>query len=272
MQRQSCGGISLFNKLSNSYKGFLRYRPLINEMVSRDLKVRYRRSVLGYLWSILNPLMIMIVQSFVFSVLFRPNIENFPLYVICGNTVFTFFNAGSTDGMQSIIRNSQLIRKVYIPKYILPVSRTASSFVTMLFNLGAILLVMVFTGAHFYWTALLFWVPLVLLFFFTCGFALALSALATRFRDVQYFYSVVITAWMYLTPLFYPASIIPERFRFVQLANPLYHFVELFRGLVIYGSLGTGSSWLMCAVSSLASIFFGALIFKKMQKIFILYI
>ena len=129
-----------------------KYQPLIHELVSRDLKVKYRRSFLGYIWSILNPLLMMLLQSIIFSYMFRNDIPNFPLYLICGNTLFTFFNETTSMGLTSVIQNAPLIKKVYIPKFIFPVSQAVSRFVTMLFSFGAVLLVMIFTRATFYWT------------------------------------------------------------------------------------------------------------------------
>ena len=127
-------------QLHNSWHNFSKYRPLIRELVTRDLKVKYRRSVLGYMWSILNPLLMMLLQTLVFSYMFRFDIPNFPLYLICGNTLFNFFNESTNMGMGSVLGNASLIKKVYVPKFIFPISRVVSSFVNLLFSLAAILL------------------------------------------------------------------------------------------------------------------------------------
>ena len=159
-------------QLRGSWHNFSKYRPLIRELVTRDLKVKYRRSFLGYVWSILNPLLMMLLQTLVFSYMFRFQIENFPLYLICGNTLFNFFNESTNMGMGSVLGNSSLIKKVYVPKFIFPISRVVSSFVNLLFSLAAIILVMLITRSPFHLTILLVWAPLVLLFLFTCGIAL----------------------------------------------------------------------------------------------------
>ena len=138
-------------QLHNSWHNFSKYRPLIRELVTRDLKVKYRRSVLGYMWSILNPLLMMLLQTLVFSYMFRFDIPNFPLYLICGNTLFNFFNESTNMGMGSVLGNASLIKKVYVPKFIFPISRVVSSFVNLLFSLAAILLVMLITRSPFYW-------------------------------------------------------------------------------------------------------------------------
>ena len=145
-----------------AWQHFLKYRPLLKELVKRDLRLKYRRSFLGYLWSLLNPLLMMTIMTIVFSFMFKSNIENFPLYLICGNTLFSFFNESTNMAMYSVLNNGALIRKVYIPKFIFPISRVLSCFVTMSFSLVAILVVMVVTRSTIYWTLLLFWVPLLL--------------------------------------------------------------------------------------------------------------
>ena len=224
-------------QLRGNWHNFSKYRPLIRELVTRDLKVKYRRSFLGYVWSILNPLLMMLLQTLVFSYMFRFQIENFPLYLICGNTLFNFFNESTNMGMGSVLGNSSLIKKVYVPKFIFPISRVVSSFVNLLFSLAAIILVMLITRSPFHLTILLVWAPLVLLFLFTCGIALLLSALAVYFRDLQYLYGIVTMAWMYATPLFYPISALPPFMVAIVKLNPLYHYINCMRCLVMYGTV-----------------------------------
>lgn len=250
----------------------MNYLPLAKELVKRDLKIKYRRSILGYLWSLLNPLMMMCVMSYVFSEIFQSNVPNFPLYLICGQTLWGFFNESTSMAMHSVMQNGSLIKKVYIPKFIFPFSRVLSCFVTMSFSLVAILIVMVFTKAPFYWTSLLFWVPLAFLFVFCCGVGLALSALATYFRDITHLYGVLTMAWMYWTPIFYDMAILPENVQKTISWNPMYSYITFFRSLVVYGQIPGGDVWMMCIVCSLISLALGLLVFKKLQKNFILYI
>jgi ABC-2 type transport system permease protein len=142
----------------------------------------------------------------------------------------------------------------------------------MLFSLAAVMIVMIFLRAPFHITSLLFWIPLFMLFLFTCGLSLLLSALAAKFRDVEHLYSVLVLAWMYLTPLFYPLSAIPETYRWIMELNPMTYYVTLFRDLVMYGSYGTPETWRWCIASATGSLLLGSLVFKKMQRNFILYI
>ena len=249
-----------------------KYTPLMEELVKRDLKVKYRRSILGYLWSLLNPLLMLCVMSFVFSTIFESTIANFPLYLICGQTLWNFFNESTNMAMYSVLQNGALIKKAYIPKFIFPLSRVLSSFVTMSFSLVAILIVMLFTRAPIHWTILLFWVPLVFLFLFCCGIGMVLSGLSVYFRDITHLYGVVTLAWMYITPIFYDISFLPEYVQSVITLNPMYHYITFFRDLILYGVVPSWDVWLICGGCSVVAAALGLFLFRKMQKNFILHI
>ena len=257
----------------DNWKSLLKkYKPLLRELIIRDLKVKYRRSFLGYLWSLLNPLLMMVVMNLVFTRVLRNDIVNFPLYLICGQTLFGFFSESTGMAMTSIMSNSSLIKKIYIPKYIFPLSRTLSSFVTMSFSLVAILLVMVFTGAKFYWTMLLTILPILGLLMFCCGMGMILSSLAVYFRDITHLWSVVTMAWMYGTPIFYSVDNLDGIIGKIIRLNPMYHFINVFRHLVMYGNIPGINAWIGCAFSAIVPFFFGLFLFNKLKKKFILHI
>lgn len=174
--------------------------------------------------------------------------------------------------MNSVLQNGALIKKVYIPKFIFPLSRVLSSFVTMSFSLIAILIVMLFTKATVYWTILLFWVPLLFLFVFCCGIGLILSALSAYFRDITHLYGVLTLAWMYATPIFYDPAILPPDVRSTLEWNPMYHFITVFRSLILHGQIPNWNVWAICIGTSAAMLAIGLVIFKKLQRNFILYI
>lgn len=253
-------------------KTLSQYKALLHELVIRDLKIKYRRSFLGYVWSLLNPLLMMAIMSAVFSYMFRFDIPNYPLYLICGQTLWAFFSEGTTLAMHAVIGNGALIRKVYIPKYIFPISRVLSSFVTMSFSLVAILIVMLVTGVPFTWSLLLTPIPLALLLIFCMGIGMALSAMAAYFRDILHLYSVLIMAWMYMTPIFYPISALPSEVAFLLKFNPMYHYITFFREAVLYGVVPEISIWIGCGLSSVVMFGIGMAIFCKLQKNFILYV
>ena len=245
-----------------------RYSPLIKELVVRDLKVKYRRSFLGYLWSLLNPLLMMMVMTIAFSYVFRFDIENYSLYPITGQIIYNFFNESTTMAMLSVCENASLIKKVYIPKYIFPISRVMSSFVNMLFSLGAVLIVMIFTRAPFHITLLLIPVPLFFLLLFCCGVGCILAALTVYFRDVIHLYSVFTLALMYLTPIFYPINTIPEEISRWYYLNPMVHFLNYFRDLVLYGTVPSAAETLICAGIGVGVLAVGLYVFSRLQKRF----
>ena len=249
-----------------------KYKPLMNELVVRDLKVKYRRSFLGYVWSLLNPLMMMAVMSYVFSYMFRFDVPNYPLYLICGQTLWTFFNESTNMAMYSVVANGSLIRKVYIPKFIFPMSRVLSSFVTMGFSLVAILIVMIFTGVKINLSILLFPIPLFFLLLFCMGIGLILSALSVYFRDIMHLYGVLTMAWMYATPVFYPIEALPANVAMVISFNPMYHYITFFREIVLYGTVPGAWTWIWCAVSSIVAFMAGLTVFRKLQRNFILHV
>ena len=248
------------------------YRPLLNELVSRDIKLRYRRSVLGYLWSLLNPLLMMIIMTTVFSLILRFNVENYPLYVISGSTIFTFFNEACGASMNSIIFNGALLKKVYVPKYIFPLSSVVSSFVTMLFSCAAIFIVMLFTRATFHWTLLLIPIPLLCIFLFSLGFGFLLSSTTVYFRDMQHLWGVITTGWMYLTPIFWPSNTVPADFQWLIQINPMYHFIDFFRDLLINGTVPPVMSFVAVFGWALVALALGVVVFRKLQRNFVLHI
>lgn len=259
-------------RIAQSVQAMKQYKPLMQELVVRDLKLKYRRSFLGYFWSLLNPLMMMCVMTFVFSNIFRFDISNYPLYIICGQTLWTFFNESTNMAMNSVLSNGSLIRKVYIPKYVFPISRVLSSFVTTSFSLVSIIIVMIFTGVSLNWELLLIPFPMLFLMVFCMGIGMIMSALAVYFRDIVHLYGILTLAWMYATPIFYPVSILPEEFaRYIRL-NPMYHYLSFFRELVLNGTVPTADIWLNCILASLAAFIIGLLVFRKMQRGFILYV
>ena len=251
---------------------FWRYKWLLYELVLRDLKIKYRSSVLGYLWSLLNPLMMMTVLTIVFSTLFRFDIPNYPVYLLSGQLIYSFFSEATNMSMSSIINSASLIKKVYIPKYIFPVSRVLSSFVTLLLSLLAMVIVMVVTQVNFTWVILFLPIPLIYILVFSIGMGLLLSVLAVYFRDVIHLYSVLLSAWMYLTPIMYPINMVPDYVKRFIFWNPMYYFVEIFRQIVLYGEWPSLEMHLICLGFALLALVTGLFVFYKNQKNFILHV
>ncbi|MGX3014248.1 ABC transporter permease [Ursidibacter sp. B-7004-1] len=254
-------------------KQLFTFDELLKQLIIRDVKLKYRRSYLGYLWSILNPLMLMVVLVIVFSNLFRFDIPNFPLYLISGQVIFNFMVEATNMSVGSITGNASLLKKTYVPKYIFTLSKVGSSVVNLVFSLGALLLVMLFTGATFSWNLIFFPAILLQLLIFSLGISLFLAAATVFFRDIQYLWGVFVSMWMYLTPIFYPVSIIPEEYQALyQTANPMYWYIEQFRDIVLYAQFPNTQSILMGFGLAFIVLILGACYFNKKQNEFILYI
>lgn len=251
---------------------YSRYAFLIKQLVSRDFKTKYKRSVLGMAWSFLNPLLTMSVQYIVFSTLFKSDIPNYPVYLLSGIVFMNFFNEAVSMGMTSITGNASLIKKVYMPKYIYPVSRILSSLVNFALAILPLFLVMLFTGTAFRPSLLLLVFDILCLLGFVTGMGLLLTTAMTFFQDTQFLWGVVSMMWMYLTPLFYPESIIPARFLTLYHMNPMYQYITFARICIIDGASPEPMAYLWCIVSSLVVLALGVVTFKKNQDKFVLYL
>ena len=260
-------------KFKERVMNFIGYRSLYEELVVKDIKLKYRRSFLGYIWSILNPLMIMGIMVLVFSHMFRFNIDNYPVYLIIGQTLFNFMNESTNKSMWAILGNAPLLKKIYVPKYIFTLSTVTSSCVNLVFSLGAILIVFIVCGVN--WNLWMLFIPIVFvqLFVFCLGIGMFLSAATVFFRDIQYIYAAILTAWMYATPIFYPIEQLPEKLQWViKHFNPMYAYIQQFRTVVFEGTcpdvrlIAYG-----CGIAAIMMIF-GTWVFYKSQDKFILYI
>ena len=251
---------------------FYHYVHLLQNLIVRDLKVKYRRSVLGFLWSILNPLLMMLVITAVFQNIFRMNIDNFPIYYLTGSLIFNFMSEATSLAMTSVLSSASLIKKVYIPKYIFPLEKCLFAFVNMLFSSVAVIIMFFVLHYKITWMALLFFVPMIFTFIFSIGLGLILSAADVFFRDIGHLYSVWITAWMYLTPVIYPMETLTAGMKNIMKFNPMFYYVDYFRQVVMYNNIPGLNFNLICFAFSFAFLFLGLLIFKLKQDKFILYI
>ena len=254
-------------------KSLFRYKDLLAQLVSRDIKLKYRRSFLGYLWSVLNPLMTMAVMSVVFSQMFKKGIENYPVYLLSGNILYSFMRESTTHGLTSITGNASLLKKTYVPKYIFTLSKVTSDLVNLGFSFCALLVVMLVTRVQFYFTIFLCLIPVIELYFFTLGLSLFLAQASVFFRDVQYIWGPVVLAWMYLTPLLYPIDALPPKLGWiVSHLNPLYYYVQPFRQAVMYAQLPDWTLVWRGALIAVVMLIIGLWSFAKAKDKFILHI
>lgn len=251
---------------------YSRYGFLIKQLVSRDFKTKYKRSALGMAWSFMNPLLTMSVQYVVFSTIFKNNVANYPVYLLTGIVMYNFFNEAVTLGMTSITGNAALIKKVYMPKYIYPFSRIISSLINLAFALMPLLLVMLITGTPFRPSMFLLIFDILCLLCFVTGMTLLLSTSMTFFQDTQFLWSVVSMLWQYLTPIFYPETIIPESLRPIYRLNPMYQYITFARTCITEGVSPAPGAYLYCIATAGIVLALGLWVFKKQQNKFVLYL
>ena len=249
-----------------------RYRFLLSQLVRRDFNHKYRQSVLGVLWSFLNPLLMMAVQYLVFSYLFHNAIENFPVYLMTGIIFFNFFNEASTLAMQSVTVNAGLIKKVYMPHYVYPLSQVLFALVNVAIELIPLFLLVLLTGLPLTPAALLLPLPILGIACFALGIGMILATLNVYFRDTGFLWGIAILLWTYLTPLFYPETIIPSAWLTVYHMNPMYQFIYFIRCLLLQGATPQPQTYVICAACALIPLALGFWIFRRRQNDFIYYL
>lgn len=256
---------------------------ILQQLVSKDFKLKYRRSVLGVLWSVLNPLLMMLVMTLVFSNMFKFPIEKYPVYLILGTVMFSLMSDATSGAMGSVIASAPLIKKVRVRKWIFPIEKVAFSLVNFALSLVAVIVVMI--AFRIVPSASMLALPLVLVYvlIFSAGLGLALSALSVFFRDVMHLWGVVIMAWNYLTPIFWPQDLsalansmanpaLLKALMVVEQANPMYHFVVYFRNIMMYGTMPGLMENIVCLTFAVLTFVAGYYIFKRTEHKFILYI
>jgi ABC-2 type transport system permease protein len=242
---------------------------LIALLVLRDLKVRYKRSVLGFLWTLLSPLFTIMIFSIVFSRLFSRYYQDYKLYMISGVLFWSFFSAATTQGLTSIVANGGLIRKIDVPKLVFPTSIVASNFVNLLLSLIPLAGFMLVVDARV--TIHLLWLPLVmiLLFAFALGVVLILSTATVFVRDIRNIWDAVLMIWFFLTPVFYPRAIVPDKYYNVLRFNPMLVIIEVCRLPIYHGITPPFDLFLKSVIAAVGVLFVGAWLFHRYEDRFI---
>lgn len=251
-----------------------KYKFLLNQLISRDFKVKYKRSILGVLWSLLYPILTMTVMALVFSNIFKfstPGV-NYLVYLLTGLVMFNYFSEASNLAMSSVVANFALINKIYIPKYIFPLSKCLFVGINFLLTLIPLYAIILITGTPLNIYHLLLPYSFLCLFIFTLGMGLILSAVSVFLRDMFYIYGIVMTIWMYLTPIMYDINLISVEYQKFFKLNPLYHYINFARRIILYNEMPTPFTFAVCAGSALLTLGIGVLVFKKNQDKFIYYI
>ncbi len=267
--------------ISNIIANFKKYWFLMTQIISRDFKVKYKRSVLGVVWSLLYPILMMAVMAVVFSQMFKFKVEgiNYLVYLMTGIIMFNYFSEATTTAMTSVVDNFLLINKVYIPKYVFPLAKclfVGINFVLTLIPWLAIIgLSYVGLGeytCHFNLAYFILPYIFICFFMFTVGVGLFLSCVSVFLRDVFYIYGIIVTIWNYLTPVFYSIEILPTQLQFLMQFNPLYQFLTATRQVVLYEQMPSVITLLILFGIGLFTLLFGAIVFKKNQDKYIYYV
>lgn len=258
----------------SKFRELYSYRELLFSLTRKELKVKYRGSILGFFWSLLNPILIMLVYSFVFSIVMRLGIKNYAIFLISVLLPFNFLSNSVNYGASSIIANGSLINKIYFPREIIPLSIVFANLFNFLFELIALFIVLAILGYKFYMYLYLLPVLIIIQFFLVAGSTLLVSSLNVFFRDLQHLISIIMMIWFFGTPIIYPLSMVPEKFRYIMMANPMTVFAIFYRNLFYYVNypeqLGFPSARaILIALGITFFIFFlGYAIFKKLEPKF----
>jgi len=234
-----------------------KYRYLLGQLIRRDILTRYKRSVLGVAWTMLNPLGTMLILTFVFSNFFKTTVLHYPVYILSGLLAWNFFSQGTNAAISGLVWGGGLLKRIYIPSSVFGVSAIGTALVNLVLSLVPLVIVMLIDGAPFYWSLMFLPVSILLLTAFTLGFGLFISSLAVFFPDVAEMYQVLLTAWMYLTPIIYPESLISAAFMPYYRINPMYWMVKIFRLPIVEGRLPTFQEFLPALTWSVSMLVIG---------------
>lgn len=245
------------------------FRDMIYELTHRELRGKYKGSVMGFLWTYINPLMQILVYAFVFSQIFRSGIEKFHLYLIVSMFPFNFFTGGVIQGLGSIRYQGDLVKKVYFPRQILPIVSLTVNFVNLIISFAIIYSILLVSGWGVDLRLQVWLIPTMIIeYFFALGLALLLSAVEVYFRDVEHIVTVLMMVWMYVTPMFYSIEIVPEKFLKFFYWNPMLYIISLYQQILYYKVVPDMTYMAKAAGFAALVIVIGSVVFKLLEKRF----
>jgi len=241
------------------------HQNILRNLVIRNLKLKYKNSFLGYLWSLITPLVYLVIFNFVFGMAFD-FIENYSLYVLTGLVFWIFFANSSNEIIASLLRNSSIIKAIHIPLEIYPLSSLITEFINLLLTFVAFIVLMLFFGFQFSWETILILPVIVIFSLFILGFSTMLSVLNIYFRDVSILWNTINPALFYMTPIAFTLDIIPVQYHWILKMNPLYFFFKAGRDILYNNSVPGLNTWLYMLILTSTSLFLGYITLKKLQK------
>ena len=258
--------------LHKSFQRLKESKFLFEELVKRDFKIKYKRTILGVGWSLLSPLLTLLVMKLVFTQFFGRNTPHYTIYIFCGNVVWSYFSEATRGGMQSLMGNAGIFTKVNVPKYLFVLSKNVQSLLSFLLTLIILFLFVAFDTLPFSWRYLMLAYPIVLLVFFNIGLGMVLSALYVFFRDTEYLYDVFLRLLMYLSAIFYNVSNYDAYVQRMFLMNPVFLFIKYFRCVIIDGNLPSAQFHLLMLAYTVVVFLLGCQIYKKNNTKFLYYV
>jgi ABC-type polysaccharide/polyol phosphate export permease len=258
--------VSLLKFLLETIREIKVYRFALVNFVINNLRMRYRRSTLGFLWSLLNPLLVMVVISVVFSVIFHQDLKTFSVFIFSGLAPWWFMSNAIIGGCQSLINAEGFLKKVYLPKVLFPLITVTTETVNFFFTIISLYILALLFGFQVSWTIVLLPLAVLAAYIFNAGITIMVGVVTVYFRDLSQILLVVFQALFYLVPIVYPIEAIPEQYRRLFLFNPFYYFIMLFRK-VIYGDATLAfSDWLMPFALAIAALAAGLILIKKQDR------
>jgi ABC-type polysaccharide/polyol phosphate export permease len=251
----------------NVFKELIIYRDLLWNLTSKELKLKYKNSVVGFLWSFLNPLMMLVIYSLAFKIIIRVNIENFSLFVFIGLLPWMFVQAAITQSTNSVINNQNLVKKVYFPRIIIPLSVVLSNFISFLINY--LILFIVFFFYHIQFHSVLILLPVIFFanLLFVTGVSIFLSSVTVKYRDISHLVEVLFMGWFYLTPIIYSSSMVPEKFRIFIDMNPLTSIINTYRSILFEGIWPDFTQVFFIVLFSLVICLLGVFVFQRRENL-----
>lgn len=253
----------LNNPFLSELFALFRYRELARQMISRSIKTRYKRSFLGVIWTMLNPLLTMIVLTLVFSALFRFQIEHYPVYILSGLLVWNFFSSSTSLAMGEMLWSGDLLKRIYLPKGIFVISTIGSGLVNMGLSLVPLILIMLVTKAPITPALIILPLSILILSFFAMGVGFFLSTAVIYFQDIMPIYEVILMIGMYASPIIYPIEIIPEKWIWVMHLNPIYYFLQCFRDPIFMGQFPSLKTLVISALIAVGTLLLGWFVFTQ---------
>lgn len=247
--------------LIEEVQAIISYRDLLIQFVSRSLKTRYKRSFLGVFWTMLNPLLTMVVLTIVFSNLFRFSVPDYPIYILSGLYLWNFFSHATSFAMGEMLWSGSLLSRIYVPKSIFAVSAVGTSLVNLVLSLVPLFLIAIILGVSITPAVLILPLSILIVVIFSLGVGLLLSTAAVYFADMLPVYEVLLVIWMYSTPIIYPIEIIPDNFMWIMKLNPMYYMVTIFRQPIYDGTIPDLGTWLIATSIAIIALILGSLIF-----------